>query len=292
MEVMEAEHATCVRRSNGEREEYRDGCQESLAGIVGEKYRKGVEDTGRCIYTLASQCKKELEEKGVVALHDFLDENVVQELVMEALAKMPDAYYTSSKHNVYLTPQSEEFPPDHVHNVQLSSGKGCIQDDQIGTKSKLRLLYQNDAFRKFVAYVVDETELYQYADTLASINIHYASAGQNLNYHFDNSEFAITLLLQKPEDGGLFQYVRDVRDAERGDMNYAMVEKVLNNEVEPTTLTMLPGTLVLFRGRNSIHRVTPTIGETTRILCVLAFNSEPGVSLSESARMTFFGRLS
>ena len=51
------------------------------------------------------------------------------------------------------------------------------------------------------------------------------------------------------------------------------------------------GTLALFRGLNSLHRVTPTIGNKTRILVVLAYNNKADVSLSESARMTFFGRL-
>jgi predicted 2-oxoglutarate/Fe(II)-dependent dioxygenase YbiX len=54
---------------------------------------------------------------------------------------------------------------------------------------------------------------------------------------------------------------------------------------------MPPGALVLFRGRNALHRVTPVKGRITRMLVVLAYNSAPGVALSESARMTFFGRL-
>ena len=40
-----------------------------------------------------------------------------------------------------------------------------------------------------------------------------------------------------------------------------------------------------------MHRVTPTEGSQERILVVLAYNSKPGISLSEEARMTFFGRL-
>ena len=65
----------------------------------------------------------------------------------------------------------------------------------------------------------------------------------------------------------------------------------MDGEVEPQTLSMRPGTLVLFRGRDSIHRVTPTEGDRQRILVVLAFNAEEGIALSEKARMTFFGRL-
>ena len=55
-------------------------------------------------------------------------------------------------------------------------------------------------------------------------------------------------------------------------------------------LNAAAGTLVFFRGRNSIHRVAPNEGDRTRMLAVLAYNSEPGVSLSEEARMTFYGR--
>ena len=74
-------------------------------------------------------------------------------------------------------------------------------------------------------------------------------------------------------------------------MNFRGVEKLLIGSIAPDILNMKPGTLVLFRGRNSIHRVTPTIGNLKRILVVLAYNSEPGIALSESARQTFYGRL-
>ena len=101
----------------------------------------------------------------------------------------------------------------------------------------------------------------------------------------------MTLLLQAPRNGRQFQYVRDLRDADAGDMNYQGVGDVLDGRTAPFDLAISPGTLVLFRGRNSIHRVTPTIGPLTRILVVLAYNNVPGISLSEAARMTFFGRL-
>ena len=74
-------------------------------------------------------------------------------------------------------------------------------------------------------------------------------------------------------------------------MNFEGVEKILNGDIESKTLAMGAGSLVLFRGRDAIHRVTPVLGTRTRMLVVLAYNSEPGISLSESARMTFYGRL-
>jgi len=127
---------------------------------------------------------------------------------------------------------------------------------------------------------------------LSSINIHYASEGEELGWHFDNSSFAITLLLQAPKEGGAFQYVSDLRNVNSDETNFGGVEAVLNDKAPVKTLHMEEGTLVLFRGLNSLHRVTPTIGNRTRILVVLAYNNTAGISLSESARMTFFGRLS
>ena len=58
-----------------------------------------------------------------------------------------------------------------------------------------------------------------------------------------------------------------------------------------TNLHLCKTAVVLFRGRNAMHRVTPVAGERTRMLVVLAYNAEPGVYLSEEARMTFYGRL-
>ena len=59
-------------------------------------------------------------------------------------------------------------------------------------------------------------------------------------------------------------------------MNFDGVAAVLEGNEPPVTLPVAPGTLVLFRGRNSMHRVTPTIGDQTRILVVLAYNAARG----------------
>jgi predicted 2-oxoglutarate/Fe(II)-dependent dioxygenase YbiX len=74
-------------------------------------------------------------------------------------------------------------------------------------------------------------------------------------------------------------------------MNFDGVAAVLDGTVTPQRLAMAAGTLVLFRGRNALHRVAPVTGTRTRMLVVLAYNAEPGIALSESARLTFYGRL-
>jgi hypothetical protein len=236
-------------------------------------------------------CESSLDKDGLLVLPGFIRSRAIASLRGEGEMQRHLAYYTADKHNIYLAPPDSRYPAYHPRNREVSSSKGCITTDQIPANSALHTLYQSEEFRQFLCTVLNEAELHEYRDALSSINLHYAGESQELGWHFDNSSFAITLMIQAPEDGGVFEYVKDVRDAKKGDMNYELSGKVLDGEVTPKTLTMEAGTLVLFRGHNSLHRVTPVVGARTRMLAVLAYNTEPGISLSESARMTFYGRL-
>lgn len=240
---------------------------------------------------LIARCKEQLDREGALTLPNFLSATTLESLVTEAQRAEPQAYFTAATHNVYLTHKDESLADDHVFNRQVISTKGCVCDDVIAQSSPLRTLYNNDVFKAFICAILGEDQLHPYADPLSSINIHYAPHGKELGWHFDNSEFAITLLLQAPDAGGAFEYVKDLRNADQGDMNFEGVDAVLNGDAPVDILPFEPGTLVLFRGRNSMHRVTPTIGDTTRYLVVLAYNSQPGISLSENARQTFYGRI-
>ena len=241
--------------------------------------------------SFVARCRDQLDADGVVTIPGFIRPAALSALVAEAEAEKKNAYFTASTHNAYLTPPRDDLPAGHVFNRQITSSKGCITTDQVPRGSALHSIYDSPVFQQFLATVVGETALYEYADPLSSINVHFANDGQELGWHFDNSSFAVTLLLQAPDDGGQFQYVRDVRDADAGDLNFDAVADVLDGRTRPRDLDVAPGTLVLFRGRNSMHRVTQTIGRRTRILVVLAYNTAPGICLSEAARMTFFGRL-
>ena len=238
-----------------------------------------------------AEIKTQLDDNGVVTLPGFLTSSALAEMIKAAEAEQHLAFYTSGSHNVYLTPKDNSLPDDHAFNRQVASSKGCITTDQVPKDCGLHDIYHDLSFQRFIAAVVGVPSVYPYADPLSSINIHYAAEDQELGWHFDNSSFAITLLLQAPEAGGVFEYVKDLRDAGQGEMNYEGVANVLDGKVPPQVLTIDPGTLVLFRGRNSMHRVTPTQGDRTRYLVVLAYNDQPGISLSENARMTFYGRL-
>lgn len=239
-----------------------------------------------------ASCRESLNSAGVLVMQNFLTADSIASICRDGENNSNLVYYTTGQHNVYLSPTDDDYPADHARNRLVTSSKGCITTDQIPSESLLHSLYNNEAFKHFLCAVLDEEQLHKYADPLSSINLHYAKEGQELGWHFDNSSFAITLLVQQPEQGGVFEYRKDARDAEQNDMNFELVDQVLDKKEPVISLSMNPGDLVLFRGRNSMHRVSPTIGNTTRMLVVLAYNTKAGISLSESARQTFYGRLS
>ena len=238
-----------------------------------------------------NSCKGLLDRKGALNLKKFLLPAAIKKIREEGIKKQHLAYYVKNKHNVYLTADDPSYPDNHPRNRQITSSKGCIQDDQIPQDSPLHTLYNSDIFKNFLSYVLGEQALYKFADSLSSINLHYASKGQELGWHFDNSSFATTLLIQRPEGGGIFEYVENVRDAVAGEMNYTAVNDILNNATSTKKFNVPEGTLTLFRGQNALHRVTPTQGERTRMLAVFAYNSKQGVAISPETSMIFYGRV-
>ena len=195
-------------------------------------------------------CREELERSGCVVLEGFLTPQAVDSMCKEARSNQQLAYYCVQEHNVYLTPQDENYPHDHPRNRKLTSTKGCITADQVAEDSVLRSLYDSTQFRDFLCAVLGEDELYEYADPLSSINIHYASEGQELAWHFDNSSFAITLLIQRPEAGGDFQYIRGLRYTANGDLDFEAVQQVLDGEREHKIWQYTPARWCYFVARN------------------------------------------
>ena len=237
------------------------------------------------------QSRQTVELEGVLTMPDFLTTDALELIRQEGIAKREQAFFKRNQHNVFLSPCDEQYPQSHAYNRQVESSKGCITDDVIAKDSPLRTLYDSTDFKSFLSFVFNEEALFPYADPLSSINLHYAEKSQELGWHFDNSSFAITLMIQAALKGGEFEYVKNVRDADKGEMNFDSVNQVLDGKIETQKLSMGEGDLVLFRGRNSMHRVTPNESDQTRMLVVLAYNSQANIALSESARMTFYGRL-
>lgn len=237
---------------------------------------------------LVEDCKAKLAAEGLFNLPGFFKSEALQadiDRVTPLLAR--EAFVHARRHNIYFKRSIEGLPADHPALQEFETSNNTICADQLGQAGVIRL-YDWPPFARFLAAVMEQPALFQMADPLARVNVMGYSEGQELNWHFDRSEFTTTLLLQAPEEGGDFAYDKDLRS--ESDPNYEGVADLLEGRRKPTLMHLTPGTLNIFKGKNTAHKVTPVKGSKDRIIAVFSFFDRPGVEFSAEEQIGFYGR--
>ena len=125
---------------------------------------------------------------------------------------------------------------------------------------------------------------------MGALNIAVMNNGDYLRWHVDQTDFVTSIALQSSEEGGDFEFVPKLRN--KGQENFEKVKALLKGSREGVVrLEMEPGTLVRFEGRYSIHRVTPVGGKRSRLVALLGYDTQPGVTSSEHLQYMRYGRL-
>jgi hypothetical protein len=239
---------------------------------------------------LVAELHQLLTRDGVCELPGFVTAEGVAAAAAEANALAPGWFATDEEHNVYFESVPEDAPPGDPRGMRLRSSKKQIAYDQIPEESVVRRIYEDDATLEFVAGVLGFERLYRLDDPLGALGYAYMEPSDTLAWHFDRSEFAVTLMLQAADRGGAFEYVPNVRtDTDERPQLVAAVLEGRSDQV--IALKPQPGTLTLFAGRRSLHRVTPVQGGRTRVNAVLAYSREPGKRLNELTQRLFYGRV-
>jgi hypothetical protein len=230
-----------------------------------------------------------LEADGMFNLEGFLRPGVAEKAVQEIQPVMAARSHVHKRmHNIYFKPDLPELAPDHpaLRKVETISHTVCA--DQIPGSTVLAI-YEYEPLLRFLAAAMGKTRLHVMQDPLARTNVMAYRAGEALNWHFDRSEFTTTLLLQAPEGGGDFEYRTDLRSDDNP--NYDGVAKLLEGrDPEAKILRLKPGTLNVFRGKNTAHRVTTVQGARERMIAVFSYYEKPGVMFSPEERVGFYGR--
>ncbi len=237
---------------------------------------------------LVAGARADLERDGMFNLEGFLKPAALAAAVAELAPRFERESFTHARrHNIYFRKDVPGLAPDHPALNEFETVNRTLCGDQIG--GVIRRLYEWPAFAAFLAAAMDKPALFTMDDPLARVNAMAYRAGEALNWHFDRSEFTTTLLLQAPEAGGEFEYRSDLRTED--DPNYAGVARLLAGaDPDLRRLTLAAGTLNVFRGRNTAHRVTPVAGGRDRIITVFSFYERPGVQFSDEERIGFYGR--
>ena len=238
---------------------------------------------------LVRACQDQLRGKGVARLDGFLTPAAVSQMVALASQLTARAWASDQTHTVYFEPADDSAGPDHPRALLQHSAKKAIAYDQIPAGAAIRRLYESDDLTVFIAAVLGKPALYRSADPLDALEIASFGDGDQLGWHFDNSEFSVTVMYQQAAAGGHFDYCPRLRGEHRE--NYPGVQKILHGSSDGVLrLPSRPGTLAVFRGQHALHRVTPVSGPRPRINSVLTYGEHPGMKLTQLTQRLFYGR--
>lgn len=236
----------------------------------------------------AQASREKYQQTGLCMLPDFIVPPALQALAAEANACTDDAYFCKSSHNAYLTDANLELAEDDIACRQEHTFVGSVPYDRLDPNSQLNALYQWDALKDFIGYVLGKTTLHRFADPFGACSINVFVDGGEHGWHFDESEFTVTLMLQPPEKGGAFEYLPLIRGlANEKELVAGVLDGKRDGVVE---LPFTAGTLLIFGGRQTIHRVTRVEGTRPRLVPVLCYSETPGLQNSETVRRLFWGR--
>jgi hypothetical protein len=238
---------------------------------------------------LTHHCREQLDQTGACELPGFLTLTAVQLLTREGDGLSAVAYHSESTGTPYLEIPDRNLPEDHPRRIFDHTSVGVVAYDQFPPDSAMRRLYEWNPLMEFIGVALNKKRLYRYADPFGALNLAVMRDGERLHWHFDQTDFVTSIALRAAEQGGDFDYVPLIRSAT--DENYPRVQQLLKGaEDEVVRVPMTPGTLLLFEGRNSIHRVTPIRGRTTRLVALLAYDTRPGTRSSKLLQRARYGR--
>lgn len=238
---------------------------------------------------LIARCQAELADTGMFNLPGLVRPDALAQCVVEVVPELEaSAYRHSQIHNIYFKKSVPGLTPDHpaLKTARTSNRKICGDQMDGFVLSKI---YEWPPLAAFLAAVLGKPKLFVMEDPLARVNVMAYTKGERLNWHFDRSEFTTTLLLQAPEAGGEFQYRSGLRSDD--DPNYDGVARLLaGDDDQVRAIPLTAGTLNVFKGKNTAHRVSAVEGFTERIIAVFSYYEKPGVQFSEEDRIKFYGR--
>lgn len=238
---------------------------------------------------LVEQCRVTLEATGICELPQFVTPLGLEKLVMESRDMEPLAFHNAVIGNAYLDTPDPKLPEGHPRKMVEPTSLGAVAYDQFPASNTLRQIYEWEPLANFIGAVLQLPKVYRYADPMGALNLAVMKDGDYLRWHFDQTDFVSSLSIQQPEEGGHFEYVPMIRTPENE--NYEAVKTLLQGSNEGVVnVPNQPGSLVLFKGRYSIHRVTPIRGRRSRLIGLFGYDSKAGVVSSEHLRQMRYGR--
>ena len=227
------------------------------------------------IKEIINKCKTELNQFSCSTIPNFILPKSLEIMNTELKKQIDEIYMSKESINAYLYSKDDtSLPKDHPKRIFMDRDNGYLNSDLFAKDSEMKFLYEQEELLKFVSACLGISPIYRWADPLACHAYNVMKPEGILPWHFDSCEFTLSLMIQKPEKGGIFEYCPNIR--EPGNENFEEVKKVINGDrTRVRQLKLEPGDLQIFKGRFTLHRVTKVEGNRSRYLCIPAYVLDP-----------------
>lgn len=268
----------------------RDDPSSSATDLI-DHARYPIDDMSHpAVQALVERCKADLGERAVCVVDGFLDGAALARMASEAAAMAPHGYQRPGLRTCYVWSEPEPgWPEDHPRTRMLRHMTRILAYDQIRERMAIDRLYRWEPMRDLLAAILGKDKLYLNDCPYQALNLLAFEEGDESSWHFDpENEFTVTLLLQSAESGGDFQIAPKIRSD--NDPAYDEIQKVLDGTSDRVIdVDRAAGSLVIFYGRNSLHRVSPVHGLTPRLVAVMCYEQQTGVTGSPELNAAIYG---
>ena len=252
--------------------------------------RYPIHEDGEARRQLVSSVQEDVRSVGCAVIKQFVKPEFIAALVAEGDRVSHLGHRNFNRTNPYFTQLPADLPDTHPLRRFYDRSNAFVPADNFGDDSIIRAMYEWPSFAPFIQEVLEEPSFYRYADPLADVVINLAEEGNGFPWHFDTNNYTVTLAIQNAEHGGEFEFSPNLRTPT--DENYDGVGRVLDGDQSLIhSLHLEPGDLQIFKGRYSLHRVTPLSGPTMRYVAIFSFTEMEGVVGSPERTKQLYGRV-
>jgi len=232
-----------------------------------------------------------LDDTGVCLLPGFIRADAVALLVEESRSLTGTAHRQDHEEIAYghYRQRLDEFTQSHAVRRTSPFRMNLVAGDMVSADGPLRTIFHWQPLTDFIATLTRHPVLHRVADPLLDCNISVLDPDDTHGWHYDGNDFSVTLMLQTAESGGRFEFYPNIANPD--DENFDAVTAVHDGERDGIlTPPLEAGTLNVFRGRYSIHHVTPVEGSRPRMLSIFSYHEEPGMVFPALTQKIYTGR--
>jgi hypothetical protein len=252
--------------------------------------RYPIDRSGPGREAIIDEARAAIDSVGCAVLKGFVRAERIADLVAECDRTAQHGHRNFNRTNPYFTQDRPDLPASHPLRRFYDRSNAFVPADHFGADSILRAIYEWPAFAPFIQEALGEQRFHRYADPLADVIVNLAEEGGGFPWHFDTNNYTVTLAIQNAEQGGDFEYSPYLRTPT--DENYAGVGRVLDDDRSLIrSLRLEPGDLQIFKGRYSLHRVTPLAGTRLRYVAIFSYVEEPGMVAQPERAQQLYGRV-